>query len=111
MMDQTDKMPDRLVRKTLDDERPFVTRQIAGETIVVPVCQSVADLGAIYTLNQVGSRVWHLIDGPTRTEAITARICEEYEVPADQAAADVATFLDELAGIGLIRFVATDDGR
>ncbi len=100
----------RHVSRAGDGDRPFVTRQIAGETIIVPVCQSVADLGAIYSLNEVGSRIWQLIEGATPVDRITASIGEEYDVPAEQAAADVAAFLGDLEAIGLVRFTGTPGG-
>jgi hypothetical protein len=44
----------------------FVTRDIAGETIIVPVRDGVGDLNSIYTLNELGTRVWQLVDGQTQ---------------------------------------------
>ena len=41
----------------------IVSREIAGETILVPIRQSARDLESIYTLDQVGSRIWELLDG------------------------------------------------
>ena len=43
-----------------DDTRSFVTRQIAGETLIMPVAGRVADLESIYVLNEVASRIWQL---------------------------------------------------
>jgi hypothetical protein len=109
-MTNADQAPDsRHVAKTSDTARPFVTRQIAGETIIVPVRDSVADLDAIYTLNEVGSRIWQLIEGPTSIEHIVRRISEEFAVTEDQAAEDTVAFLTELQAIGLIRFAGTHD--
>ena len=48
-----------------DDTRSFVTRQIAGETLIMPVAGRVADLESIYVLNEVGSRIWQLVGSPT----------------------------------------------
>jgi len=93
----------RQVVKASDGEKPFVTREIAGETIIVPVRDSVVDLNAIYTLNEVGSRIWQLIDGPTAVDRIVRRLSEEYAVSADQAAEDVTAFLTDLQAAGLVR--------
>jgi len=96
------------VVKSTGGARPFVTRQIAGETIIVPVRDNVADLDAIYTLNEVGSRIWQLIDGPTPVEQIARHISEEFDVSASQAAEETSAFLTELHTIGLIQFAETD---
>ena len=69
-----------------DDGKSFVTRRIAGETILVPVTGHVADLDAIYTLNEVGSFIWHLIDGRRSAQAIAEAVSAEYDVTLERAA-------------------------
>lgn len=98
----------RSVAKLSGGDVSFVTRHIAGETIIVPVCDRVADLDAIYTLNEVGSRIWDLIEGPTPVGRIARRISEEYDVSEDRAAEDVAELLTELEGAGLVCFTSTE---
>ena len=81
----------------------FVTRRIAGETIIVPVSSRVGDLDAIYTLNEVGSRVWTLLEAPQSVQEIAAALCEEYDVPQEQLTRDLVELLDELQASGLVR--------
>ncbi len=81
----------------------FVTREVAGEMIVVPITAGVGDLDSIYTLNEVGATVWNLIDGTTTVDAIVSAIAREFEVGPDQAKTDVLEFITSLAGAGLIR--------
>jgi hypothetical protein len=88
----------------------FVARQIAGETLIVPVSSRVGDLDAIYTLNEVGSRVWTLIKAPTSTEEIVTALCEEYDAPREQVERDVAELLEELQAKGLVRFTGEHEG-
>jgi Coenzyme PQQ synthesis protein D (PqqD) len=83
--------------------RDFVTRRIADETIIVPVVGGVGDLDAIFTLNDVGSHIWRLIDSPTTVHAIVEEIGREFDVSPDRAEADVVEFLDKLAEAALIR--------
>jgi len=81
----------------------FVTRRIAGETIIVPIRSGVGDLNSIYTLNEVGTRIWELIDGRTQSSQIVEVIGTEYEVTAEETAKDVAEFLQSLEAAGLIK--------
>ena len=80
-----------------------VTRNIAGETIIVPVRASVGELDSIYTLNEVGSAVWELIDGRTSIGKIIKTVCAQYEVTENEARKDVCELIDSLKAEGLIR--------
>lgn len=80
----------------------FVTRAVAGETIVVPITAGVGDLDSIYTLNEVGATIWELIDGTTTVDQIASAVAREFDVGADQARADVLEFVTSLAEAGLI---------
>src|SRR5512136_2583227 len=80
----------------------FVTREVAGELIVVPITAGVGDLDSIYTLNEVGATVWTLIDGRTTLDAIVTAVARDFEVASDQAKADVLEFITSLADAGLI---------
>jgi len=81
----------------------LVTRSIAAETIIVPVRAHVVDLESIYSLDQVGSLIWQLIDGRMSVDGIVEAVCASYEVGREQATNDVREFLDSLQAAGLIR--------
>ena len=92
------------------DGRPrLATRRIGDETIIVPISSGVGDLDAIYTLNDLGSRIWRLIDGATPIMDIVETIHREYEVSIEAARRDVVEFLEELALRKLITM--TEDER
>src|SRR4051794_18562390 len=74
----------------------LVTRRIGNETILVPVSSRLGDLDSIYTLSEVGSRIWSLLATPVTLERIGEVLSEEYEVSAEVAAADAAMFIDAL---------------
>jgi hypothetical protein len=79
-----------------------VTRKIAGETLVIPIAGGVADLEAIFTLNEVGSRIWALLGSEVPVRQIIDRIIIEYDVSREQAASDVEQFLDALRSARLL---------
>lgn len=83
--------------------REFVTRQIAEETLIVPVAGGVGDLDAIYTLNQVAARIWRSIDAPTSVDRIVDDISREFEVTREEATRDVVQFLGALEAAGLVQ--------
>jgi len=58
--------------------------------------------GQIKILNEVGSRVWELIDGTRTTEEIVGLIVKEYETTPEAARADVIEFLEELKANGML---------
>jgi hypothetical protein len=80
----------------------LVKRQIAGETIVVPIRGGVGELNAIFTLNPIGTMIWEMLSTATPNRKIVQAICQEYEVTLEEAESDLAGFLDSLRAAGLI---------
>src|SRR4051812_30771147 len=81
----------------------LVTRDLAGEKIIVPVRGKVGDLNSIYTLNTVANDIWGLLDGKRTVAEIVHKLEQEYEVDPTILANDVCRVLDDLSGEGLIR--------
>ncbi len=80
-----------------------VSRRIVDELILVPIRQSVADMETLYTLNDVGARVYELIDGERRVSAIVETIVAEFDVSHETAETDVRDFIAQLLQIEGIR--------
>lgn len=87
----------------------LVTRDLAGEKVIIPVRGKVGDLGSIYTLNGVGKDVWELMDGKRDVAAILAALGDEYAVEFETLSADVQVLLADMQQEGLI--VAVPGGR
>jgi hypothetical protein len=83
----------------------IVSREVAGETIVVPICRGVGDLDSVYTFNPVGRSLWRLLEQGHSAEELADWVATHYEVNAKQAFADVQSYLAELQEIGLVRTV------
>jgi len=83
----------------------IVSREVAGETIVVPICRGVGDLDSVYTFNLVGRSLWRLLENGQTAEELANWVATHYEVDAKQAFADVQSYLLELQEIGLVRTV------
>ena len=91
------------LRKCFFKSNNFVTRCVAGETIIVPVTNNVGDLNSIYTLNDLGTRIWDLIDDQSNVKQIIEAIVEEYEVEEEEATKDDNEYNETLEAAGLIR--------
>jgi hypothetical protein len=84
-----------------------VSRKIVDELILVPIRQSVAEMETLYTLNEVGARVYELIDGKRPAREIVEAIVTEFDVAFDTAEADVREFISQLLQIESIREIAS----
>jgi hypothetical protein len=85
-----------------------VSREIAGETIVVPICAGVGDMEAVYTFNEVGGNLWKLLKERRAIGDLVDWVVRNFDVTSEAAAADVQGFLEELRGHGLVETVGLD---
>jgi len=77
-------------------------RDVAGEHLLVPVRRNAADLQAIFSLNGIGAFVWGLLDGERTMDAVLAAVLERFDVGAEEAAADLSSFVERLTGAGIV---------
>ena len=79
-----------------------VARAIGGETVLVPVKGAEGDLETLFRLNGTGTLLWErLAEERTRPDLLRALV-DAYEVDDATAEADLAAFLRELDGAGLL---------
>jgi hypothetical protein len=62
--------------------------------------------GQYFSLNEVGSRIWELLEKPTTEPALEARLISEYEVTPADCHQQVAAFIDDLRARRLLIDVA-----
>jgi hypothetical protein len=53
-------------------------------------------------LNEVGARIWELLDSEGTVTDIVSAVAKEYEVEQHEAEADLADFLAQLESIGAV---------
>lgn len=80
----------------------FVLREIAGETILVPVGRTALAFNGIITLNQTGIEIWKGLQEEKTHEEILQVLLEQFDVDADTAAGDLDAFLETLREQDLI---------
>ena len=92
-----------ILDKYFTKEKELVTRDVAGEEIIVPIKGHVGDLEGVFTLNEVGAMIWRLMDGQKTVRQLMEAVINEYEVESLEAEKDVVDFLRSLEDAGLIR--------
>ena len=79
-----------------------VSRQIAGETLVVPIRGKVGDLASIFSFNETGSVLWTALEHPQSLESLASLLCQSFEVGWDDARRDADAFVREMQAAGLL---------
>ena len=83
-------------------KKELVKRDIAGDTILVPVGKTVYDSNGLFILNELGAFLWDRLEKAESEGALLQMILDEYEVTEDVAAKDLHSFLDDLRELGII---------
>ena len=80
----------------------IVSREIAGETILVPIKGKLADMQRIFALDHVSEYIWEQLDGETKVKDILTGVVDLYDVDKQQAQSDLFEFINELLDAELI---------
>jgi len=82
----------------LQRKQAILWRELDGEAVLLsPVA------GCSYSLNQVGTFIWKLLDGQHTPGDIATALCEVYEVEYEQAAQDLEHILAALQSNNLLQ--------
>ncbi|MCI0521419.1 MAG: PqqD family protein [Chloroflexi bacterium] len=65
--------------------------------------------GQVKVLNELGAKIWSLLDGRRSVREIAAALCAEYAVGREQAEQDTLEFLNHLAGRGAVAAAGTGE--
>jgi hypothetical protein len=76
-------------------DRP--TSDLAGEAVILDLRS-----GVYYGLNEVGARIWHLVQHPQTLQSIQHTILEEYDVDSEACTQDISHLLQDLQAAGLV---------
>ena len=75
------------------NKQNFATKQVGEDLVLVPMKDNVAEMNAMFTLNEVGSFVWDNLNEESTRELLSVAIAEEFEVDDATAQADLEEFL------------------
>jgi hypothetical protein len=96
---------DDFLKRRYEKETSNVSRKIAGEFILVPLRSKTSEIGSLYSLNEVGARIWELIDGKMTVQEIGELLLQEYDVSAAEVEKDVVEVVQQLEIICAVRRV------
>lgn len=83
----------------------FICRMILDEAILVPIRKDIADLNAIYTLNEVGAFVWQQLDQPQTLGEIQTNLLAEYDAEPNTILQDLQSYVADMLGIDALRLI------
>ncbi len=86
----------------MDCKLTLVKRDIAGDTILVPVGDASLKLKGLITLNETASFLWDVLPDAAGPEELVDRLEEEFDADRATLEADVADFLAELTKWGIL---------
>ena len=81
----------------------IVTREIAGETILVPIRAKLVDMQKVFCLDPVAAFVWEHLDGKRTLAEVRDAVLDTFEVERERAEPDIQEFIGELVAAELIQ--------
>ena len=76
--------------------KEFIVRKVVDECVLIPVGETALHFNGLISLNPVAEVIWNKLQQETTREELLAAILDEFDVPQEQAAADLDEFLDLL---------------
>jgi hypothetical protein len=81
----------------IEAKKNFVARSVNSELVLVPLNNQVADMTALFNLNEVGQFIWNEIQEGITFDSLVEKIVSAYDVEKDTASEDLQSFLAELS--------------
>lgn len=84
----------------------FVDETIDGEALIMDMVK-----GSYYSCDGASAVVWNALRGGEEVEAVAVLLADRYGIPRDQAAQDLAGFVDQLVAGELLVVLGDGDPR
>ena len=81
----------------------IILREIAGESILVPVGPLARRVHGMISLSESGRILWDCLQRECAEEELVNALLSEYDVDEQTAREDVTAFLEKLSGFGLLQ--------
>ena len=79
-------------------------REVCGDRVIIGEGLGAINFGKLLALNETAAWLWKQAQemGDFTVEALADKLCEEYDVTADEAKADVAGIIAEWQQVGVV---------
>ena len=101
-MESEHALDNHILQSVFRKNTEIVSREIARETILVPISGQLADLQRIFTLNPLAEYIWQHLDGERNLQEIANSIVSTFDVQKEQVVADLQEFIPALLKENLI---------
>lgn len=86
-----------LAQASLSKNKDVIAQRVQDETVLFDM-----RTGNYYSLNELGSRTWELLEESRSLHEIAAHLAEQYDAPVQTIEEDLRSLLDELVQCGLL---------
>ena len=85
-------------------KKGFVLREVCGEHVIIGEGLGAINFGKMLALNESAAWLWQqaVAMGDFTVDALAQKLCDEYEVSADEAKTDVAAIIAEWQNVGVV---------
>ncbi len=85
-------------------KKGFVLREVCGEHVIMGEGLGAINFGKLLALNETAAWLWKQAEGMGEftIEALSDRLCKEYDVTAEDANADVSEIVSEWKKVGVV---------
>jgi hypothetical protein len=94
-----------MTEKRYQRNEDFIFRKIVEEIILVPIKQNVAEMEAVFTLNEVGAFLWEQLGQPRSLSELHNAVLNEFEADPASVLEDIEAFLKEAETFGAVKEV------
>jgi hypothetical protein len=80
----------------------FMLREIAGQSVVVPIGSRVVEFNGIMTLSESGALLWKKLEQNTSVDEMVELLLREYDIDKNTAQKDVEEFVESMVSSSVI---------
>lgn len=74
----------------------FVAREVGNELIIVPLSGNVAQMNALFTLNETGKFIWENVTDSNSIDDMVTLMTDEFDIDNQTARKDIEAFLHKI---------------
>ena len=80
----------------------FISREIAGEFMLVPVGSAATSFNGLIALNEIGNFIFNVLKDECTKDDVIDKILSEYDIDRKTAENDLEDFLNQLRKVGAL---------